>query len=390
MARALADVGHSVHVLAPYDPDLVPLDEGGVEVHRFRYVWPDRLCLAGHARSLRGDERLKPLVPLLMPGYVAAALVQALSLHRRIQFDVIHGHWAVPSGFVAGLLAQLTGVPLVVSLHGGGDVCLMQGSALYRAAGRYGFSRAARVTVCSHDMLRAAQEMGLQDGMVIPYGVDTARFACGRGDEMRRRLGLPADALVVGALGRLTGIKGFQHLVAAAPYVLERASRAYLVIGGSGELEESLRAQADALRIGSRLLFPGHVPWQDTPDFYAMCDVLAVPSVTSENGNVDGLPNVLLEAMASGACVVASRVAGIPDVIRDGVNGALVPPANPMDLAERLVALLEDASLRESMGANARETMLDGRDWRETAEVLERLYRDALVIGAAEPRLAHE
>ena len=283
------------------------------------------------------------------------------------------GHWAVPSGFVADLLAQLTGVPLVVSLHGGGDVCLMQGSALYRAAGRYGFSRAARVTVCSTTCC-ARRRRWASDGMVIPYG---GHRQVRRGEaQMRRRLACPP--MPGGRRARrLTGIRGSSTLLLRRRTFWSRPAAP----GHRGQWWlESLRAQADALGIGSRSCSRG-TSWQDTD--FAMCDVLAVPSVTSENER-RWLPNVL-SGDGERNRVVASRVAGIPDVIRDGVNGALVPPANPWTSPNGW-SPSEDGA-RESMGANARERA-DG-ETGERRRSPRAALPDALVISAAEPRLAH-
>jgi glycosyltransferase involved in cell wall biosynthesis len=374
LARSLVSLGHQIHVVAPYDPDTREMDHGGVAVHRFRYAPTDALCLAGHARSLYANERLKPIVPLLMPAYVASAALLALRLHRRERFDVIHGHWAIPSGPIAAVVSRLTGAPLVVSLHGGGDVYLMQKNRLYAAAGRFGFARAAAVTVCSQDMLRSVRALGLAGGMVIPYGVDSARFGAGDGARMRARLGIPAGVPVVGALGRLTYMKGFGYLVEALPQILRRAGQVYLAIGGDGDLADALHTQAEEAGVAAQVRFAGHVAWHETPDFYAMCDVVAVPSVKAGNGNVDGLPNVLLEAMASGTAIVASQVAGIPDVVRDGVSGYLVPPNDAGTLAERIADLLARPALRREMAANARQRMLQDHDWLATAGALEHLY----------------
>jgi len=119
------------------------------------------------------------------------------------------------------------------------------------------------------------------------------------------------------------------------------------------------------------------VSWREAPDFYALCDVVAVPSVVDAEGNVDGLPNVLLEAMASGRAVVASRVAGIPSAVADGQNGLLMPPGDVDALAAGIVRLLQDAPLRAALGAAARARMHTEYGWAGVAERYEALYREA-------------
>jgi glycosyltransferase involved in cell wall biosynthesis len=182
---------------------------------------------------------------------------------------------------------------------------------------------------------------------------------------------------VIGALGRLVHKKGFDTLIAAMPAVLQARPDAYCIIGGQGDLEAPLRAQIARLGLSERVLLPGHVNWQETPDFCALCQVLAVPSVVDTQGNVDGLPNVLLEALASGCAVVASRVAGIPDVVRDGENGLLVPPGDAAALAGSLCRLLGNAALRQCIGTNAQALMRAGFGWDSIAARYEALYEEA-------------
>ena len=134
--------------------------------------------------------------------------------------------------------------------------------------------------------------------------------------------------------------------------------------------------QAQRLGVADRILFPGHIHWQDTPDYYAMCDAVAVPSVVDAHGNVDGLPNVLLEAMASGCAVVGSDVAGIPDLLDHGENGLLVPPGDATALAQALVRVLGDAPLRAQLGASARVRMQQ-RPWEQIAGRFEAVYAQA-------------
>lgn len=415
LAQALAAQGHSVGVLAPWDAALASAprhSERSAEPHRtvdetlrsaqadttpivrrFRYAPMPGLHIAGHGRALDADTRLRFLAPLLMPSFVLCAVLSALAWARRERaagspaaglraagapFDVIHGHWAVPGGFIAALVGRLTRTPVVISLHGS-DVFVIRRNRLYGAAARWAFRRAARVVVCSHDLRARALQAGLapERSEVIPYGVDATRYGQERAAEalaLRQRWGVPAGAPLIGALGRMVHKKGFDHLIAALPRVLQAVPEARCVIGGAGDLQVALRAQAQTLGLGERVLFPGAVDWQVTPAFYAACDVLAVPSVVDAHGNVDGLPNVLLEAMASRCAIVGSDVAGIPDVLRDGENGLLVAPGDESALGEALVRLLADADLRTRLGAAARHTVAQDYAWEGAARQYERVY----------------
>ena len=379
LAQALVALGHSVDVVAPSDPLVAEADQRGVRVHRFRYAPVQGWHVAGHGSALHADTRLSSIVPLLMPGFAVAAIASALRLHREHDFDVFHAHWAVPGGFLAGVMARLVARPLVITLHGS-DVYVIEHNALYAWAARVGFRTAGSVTGVCEDLLVRAARVGLDPGRseVIPCGVDLDRYARGRGEVMRDRLGLPPDALVVGALGRLVHKKGFDVLIAALPGLLDCVPRAHCVIAGEGDLGEALKRQAEGLGLGRRVLFPGHVLWQDTPDYYAMCEVVAVPSVVDSHGNVDGLPNMLLEAMATGRAVVGSDLAGIPEAIEHERSGLLVPPGDAVALAAQLARVLGDAELRISLGRGARERMERHYGWGSIAQRMLGAYQRAV------------
>lgn len=384
LARALVGLGLDVVIVAPYDPAVAPLGLDGVHLHRFRYAPLARWHLAGHGRALHADIRLKGLVPLLMPGYVLAALAKAWSLHHQESFDILHGHWAVPGGAIAALGARLWHLPLVVSLHGS-DVYLIQKSALAARVAHLGFERAACVTACSQDLRDRAVDAGLdvRRSLVIPYGVDVATYAGRGGNAMRERLGIPMDAPVIGALGRLVAKKGFRYLISALPDILKTIPDARCVIGGEGDLRDALIQQIHVLKLMEHVLLPGHIEWQRTPEFIAMCDVFVVPSVVDEAGNVDGLPNVLLEAMAGGRAVVGSHVAGIPEAIQDGETGLLVPPGDVAALSQALCRLLGDAALRARLGRAAQEAVARTYTWEAIAKRFVAIYERALVAPRA-------
>ena len=375
LSRSLVAQGHSIHVVAPHDPAVRDTDQGGVSVHRFRYA-PARLSIAGHGSALQADTHLRSLVPLLMPGYAIASAAVALRLHRRQGFDLLHAHWSVPGGAIGGALARLTGLPLVISLHGS-DVYLSERDAAAAAGARFGFRRAMCVTACSEDLRTRSVSLGLDDARttVIPYGVDLERYGRGQGWQMRERLHLPQNAPVIGALGRLVRKKGFEHLVDAMGLLARSRPQPVCVIAGDGDLAGELRARAERLGLGGRIVFTGQLDWRDTPDFYAMCDVVAVPSVRDTQGNVDGLPNVLLEALASGRPVVASQVAGIPQVVDHGRNGLLVEPGDAVALAAALRDLLDDSDRRSALGLAARTSMEQSSEWADVARRFGEIYK---------------
>lgn len=377
ITQELAARGHLVTVVLPQRDDLSPRSIEGVRFLPYRYAPVRSLQVFGYAEALRADVALRGATILVTP---LAALSGVRALRREIAsgaYDVVHAHWVVPSGAMAAwALGASSGLPLVVSLHGS-DVFLAEKSRIVRSGARRAFRRAAAVTACSQDLADRSRGIGASSPPeVIPYGVDTELFrpAGARGQSLRCSLGIGASEAVVLAVGRLVHKKGFEYLVDAAAELAKRGRPVRLLIAGKGDLEPLLAARArEAGLEGVRLL--GNVERSDLPAYYSMADVVAVPSVRDPAGNVDGLPNVLLEAMAAEKAIVATEVAGIPMALRKGEEGMLVPEKDVSELANALDKLSRSKELRSELGRRARQRALEDYGWKRAGERFESVLR---------------
>jgi glycosyltransferase involved in cell wall biosynthesis len=405
IAAGLARRGHTVHVVAPFHRDVrrAPV-ERGVHLHFFRYSPARALNVWGYAESLQADVGLKGAVLAAAPLALGAGMLEMLRVTRdqrpttndqrpksalgpsslvvgRPSFDLIHAHWVLPNGAPAALVARMRGLPLVVSLHGS-DVYLAERAAPLSLAAAGTFRAAAAVTACSGDLRDRAVRLGARPDSVevIPYGVDPAAFqpAPGAGATVRAELGLAPDTPLIVTVSRLVYKKGLTYLLEALPAILAREPRAVLAICGYGDLREELERRARELGVAASVYFPGQLERERAARYIAAADVYAVPSIRDQKGNVDGLPNALLEGMAAARPIVASRLAGIPDVIADGQHGLLVPERDPAALAEAIGRLLGDRELAARLGAAARRRVLDDLTWDRTARRFERVYERAL------------
>lgn len=187
--------------------------------------------------------------------------------------------------------------------------------------------------------------------VLLPNAIDTRRALGGDGAKLRAELGIPTNAPLVGAVGRLAPMKGFDHLLRAWPLVIERHPSARLVVFGGGELEGALREEAARLGVASSVVLAGFRA--DTENLYQALDVFVLPSVKDET-----VSNAVLEAMAHGKPVVVTDYAGgIAEPVKARGAGRVVPVGDARALGATLAALLADPAARERMGRAARETI---------------------------------
>jgi glycosyltransferase involved in cell wall biosynthesis len=267
------------------------------------------------------------------------------------------------------------GRPLVVSLHGS-DVFVAERSGVARRAAQAAFRRARWITACSDDLRHRSIRLGADPARTetVPYGVDVSRFSPNPDARLaiRRNLGI-ADAPVVFAAGRLVSKKGFEYLIDAAATLQSQVPALRVLIAGEGDLRAELSARIAGAGVSSVQLL-GRRSQDDIALLAAAADVVAVPSVVDEAGNVDGLPNVALEALATGTPVVASRVGGLPAAIADGVTGRLVPPADAAALAAAIRELLSNPTAARALGEAARSRAIREYSWAHVAERFEEIY----------------
>jgi len=291
--------------------------------------------------------------------------------------DVIHAHWLLPNGLPALIAARLFGIPLVISMHGS-DVSMAERNGVFRWLARLIFAHTGAATACSGDLHRRALALGAdaQTTMVLPYGVTVSSFAPEHADRhwVSQRFSVPEDSLLVVAVGRFVHKKGFAVLIRAMARIRARFPTVRLVLAGYGDLADAYSRSIEELGLSNIVCLPGQLSRDDVARLIASADIYCVPSVHDESGNVDGLPNTLLEGMSAGTAIVASAIAGIPDVLSDGVDALLVPAGDVDGLADACIRLLADEQLRTTLGIAARQRVLRGLTWPTMTETLVHMY----------------
>jgi len=358
----IARLGNDVSVLTAYDPawNRQPGDHT-VDLRIYKYIWPDSLHVLGYSRTIEGNVRFRKRVLALSPLLFIAAYRAFRRLVLEKKPDILHAHWILPNGFIAAHVAQSTGVPLLIQLHGS-DVFTAEKNALFRSMARFAASQAQYIVSPSPDLTSRLGNIGIDvSGFgLVPNTVESGFSTDVSGDDVSRlrdRLGIPPDHLVVLAMGRMVHVKGFTYLLEGFRRIAAEHRNVTLVLAGGGILFDGIRDYAGRLGIGHRVIMPGAVMRSDVPVYFKMTDLFVVPSIRHESGAVDGLPVVVPEAMAAGLPIIASDVGGIPVLVRDGLTGILVHERDADALAGALDRLIRDEGLRKELGTRSRRVI---------------------------------
>jgi glycosyltransferase involved in cell wall biosynthesis len=275
---------------------------------------------------------------------------------ERDRIDLIHAHFAYPEGLVGLLAKRRTGKPLVVTVHGY-DI-LVEPTVRYGirldlrldAIVRKVLNEADVILTASRATFKESSRIVRQTGKVylVPNGVNIRRFNPSLdGSYIKKKLGINDHVKVVFTLRAHEPQYGIEYLLRAAP--LLKKNDIIFVIGGDGSLRPYHEQLAVDLGIREKVIFVGKIPRNDVPYYYAMSDIVVVPSLQEAFGLV------VSEALACGKPVIGTKVGGIPDQIIDGYNGCLVKPKDPKAIAEKILWLLEHPGEARRMGVNGRK-----------------------------------
>jgi glycosyltransferase involved in cell wall biosynthesis len=363
---------------------ITSLERGGAENHLLALLThADRQGFEIETAVLSGEGELVPIfreagIPVHLLAarnrFDPLALRRLLTLLRAGRYDIVHSH-LFRADLYAGVAVSQLGEhrPLLVSTRHNDDRFFLNpfvGIVHYLISARQDLIIAisdhiARFTI-SRGVRHPSRVRRVYHGVEPPLTRALER----EGQRIRHELGLSSDDFVIGNVGRLALQKGQRHLIGAMPLLLERVPRAHAIIAGGGDLEDYLRDLALEVGVADSVHVLG--PRKDVPALMHAMDVFAMPSIW------EGFGLVLLEAMAAGRPIVASRVATIPEVVLDGETGLLVPAGNPVALADALARLAGSPELARQLGEAGRERVRRDFSLEKMVGDTELLYRELI------------
>ncbi len=354
-------------------------------VSRLFAWWFPRYDRARWVPHLAGLKKEDDATRALSAEGVAPRMLGRTALDPRLVFDIgreirrtgasilhVHGYAASNFGRIA---ARRAGIPLVLHEHFA-DPRMPAYQKIPDFLLRHLTGRGIAVSQSTADFMIRARFVPASKVQVIFNGAPLDQFAPAPralGDRVREELGIPQEAPVITTIGRLNAQKGHATLIAAAARVVAETPEVRFLIAGDGDLLDALRAQAAALGLSGAVVFAGHRT--DVPALLAATDVFCISS------NYEGTPLVLFEAMAAGKAIVSTAVDGCREVLTEGRNGLLVPPADPSALAQALVRVLRESTLASTLAAGAAEAAVQ-YDIAACVKAMELVY-DRLLTPAA-------
>jgi len=323
------------------------------------------------ARQIRALEI--PVIDLGMQHkWQVGAFTRLYRLLRREKPAILHT-WMFHANLAGRIIGRLAGIPHLVTARRNVEI----GGAHREWLTRWtAFLDERVIAVCELARQAEINNAGAAPEKVITIynGVDPAEFDCdgeATRNRGRRQWNIPDEALLIGTVGRLHPQKGFADLLTALPDLCNTFPQVKLLLIGDGELRAALEAQATTLGIGERVIFAGLRT--DVPALLCALDLFVLPSLW------EGLPNVILEAMASGLPVIATAVGGTPEVVIQEETGILTPPGDTTALADAIARLLSDPALRSRMGKQGRARVLHHFSIRQAVQRTVTLYDELLV-----------
>ncbi|MGD8704076.1 MAG: glycosyltransferase [Syntrophobacterales bacterium] len=363
LAVELRHRGHEVHVVTPMRPGAVKEETiDGVFVHRFAYY--------GWRRGVQLGQ-LKKNSPLLLGSLMLLGTIKCLLSVIKHNSDLIHAYWVVPGGLIGLIVGRLTRRP-VVATAAGSDLTTAPKSRLPHVLTTFTLKHLDRVLPVSTAMKKIAIKLGLPRERVTvihgPVGIDTGD----RKETAKQQPFTEQHGRLLVYVGNLTAPKRAETILRAMQKVTEVYADCRLVLIGEGNLRPSLEALTDELGLRKHVHFCGALSHEEVLKILQCADVFVHCS------EYEGLGMAIMEAMGAGLPVVASRVGGVPDLVREGETGFMIPPDDVETYAEKILLLLNNDQLRQELGRKARHFAVKHLNKQAILAQLETVYGEIL------------
>jgi len=349
---------YAVTVLAPHAYKSESKEKiGSLKIHRFKYFYPKYQSIA-YGAGILPNVRKSFLAKMQIPLFLFSQLRNAEKILKREKFSLLHAHWMIPQGLIGAYLKKKYNTPLIVTIHGS-DLFPLR-NKVFRNVQEFVLENADEITVNSHV---AKKELNFRFPSlrtrisIIPMGIDTRLFT--KRNQLKNQY---QSFKIILFVGRLNEQKGVEVLIKAMKKIKNVISNSKLLVIGEGNYRTHLEKLVHELGLGGNVNFLGPIQKSKLPGYYSRADVFVLPSVTSKIGT-ESFGLVLLEAMSCGTCVIGSSSGGIKDIIKDGENGLIFQEKNHEQLADKIISVLKDDTLRDKLAKKGQKFARSNYGW---------------------------
>jgi glycosyltransferase involved in cell wall biosynthesis len=366
MASLLQEEGYQVSVVTPkiYKGSHYFEEQDGIKVYRFPFFARDKLLI---------EHKKIPYLRMVL--YYITGFFLTLYAMFKNKCNVIHVHWAIPTGLIGSWVGSLLKKPFIVTIHG---------SDLRMAIERPGFLRKIFVYVCknathlncvSEVQEKEMEQLGIlsEKISIIPMGVDEEFLEMGK----NRKIELNKRPFTILSNRNLLPLYNVSLLIRAIPIILKEEPRTKFLIAGDGSEKENLESEVENLNLGHSVQFVGRVPHKEMPNLLSQADIYVSTSLH------DGTSVSLLEAMGSGAFPIVTDIPANREWITTGQNGFLVPANEEKLLAKKIIDAIRDRALlersrKENLSLIERKVL-----WSVNIEKIKKMYHETLDLGTS-------
>jgi phosphatidyl-myo-inositol dimannoside synthase len=337
----------------------------GIKVYRFRYFFSKWEKLT-HDETVP-DRMRKGIFNKLLAGlYLIAGTINITYHCSKNRYDIIHVHWPFPH-IVFGYSASRFGKSKLISSFYGVELRWVKKKLpIFMPLLKFAIKKSDAVTAISTYTANEIFEIAPTNITIIPFGAAVT---------VSNQMAIAKDNRTKNILfvGRLVERKGVKYLIEAIELV-NRTTEASLTIVGEGSEKCNLEALVKEKGLVDKVNFTGKITQAQLEDFYGNCDIFALPAITDSKGDTEGLGVVLLEAMAYRKPVIGSELGGIPDIIKNGLNGLLVPEKDSAKLAEAILQILQKPEMAKRFGEAGLQFVNANFSWDKIINDIKQLY----------------
>lgn len=368
-AKTLVKRGLEVHVVTQHNPD-IPYDEimDGVHVHRFKWLEPKKFKALVHFNGLIDNFRLLT--------YLISLFFNLLRIVRKYDIDIIHAHSVIPTGLMGVIVAKIVRKPIIITSHGM-DITNFENSSFFKKLIVFSLNKSNGSIAVSENLAEKMRSLGTNPNIitVLRNGVDTTRFTPLKNKDLRKSYKIKDEEILILFVGYLDSFKGIFEIVNAFNKIKKDNCFAKLMIVGTGPKKNELKNRVLDLGLEKSVILTGNVEPEKIHTYYQASDIFVLPSYTDSGGP----PLVFIEAMACGLPVIGTDVGGIPEGIKNGINGFIVPSKNVDELAKKLEVLIKNEDLRKEFGINSlRKIRENSMTLEKKAKKVTNLYKNRL------------